>query len=169
VREAESGYCCKSSEFPAKFRAATWNLGSLKKRSAGVVEILTRVVDLCAIQEHRWTGSLTANQTHLIKGKDSTYKLFWCANDKGQGGVRILLDEKWFDKVFDVQRISDRVTQIRFVLGRVFTLLSIYALHVGLSMLQKKNSTIYSKMQWPRFLHLSYSCRFETGMGMWVL
>ena len=28
-----------------------------------------RRVDLCGVQEHRWAGSLAANQTCLIKGK----------------------------------------------------------------------------------------------------
>jgi hypothetical protein len=56
--------------------------------------------------EGEWISAPTwANQTRLIKRKDSTYKFFWSANDKGQGGVGILLAEKWFDKVLDVQRV----------------------------------------------------------------
>ena len=33
VREAGSGHCGKSSKHPTKFRAATWNVGTLKSRS----------------------------------------------------------------------------------------------------------------------------------------
>ena len=47
------------------------------------METLTRRgVDLCGVQEHSWAGSLSANQTRLINGKDSKYKFFWSANDK---------------------------------------------------------------------------------------
>jgi hypothetical protein len=85
VQELGYRYCSKSSEHPNKFRVATWNLGSLKKRSAEVVKTLTRRrMDLCVIQDHRWTGSLTA----------------------------VSFAGKLFDKVFDVQRVSDRIIQI---------------------------------------------------------
>jgi len=38
VREAGSGHCGESSEHPTRFRVATWNIGSLKKRDSEVVE-----------------------------------------------------------------------------------------------------------------------------------
>ena len=50
-----------------------------------------------------------------------------------------MLAEKWLEKVFDVQRISDRIIQIRLVLGKVvYTFLSIYAPQVGLSDSEKE-------------------------------
>ena len=114
VREAGSDLHGKSCKHLTKFRAATWNIGTLKRRSAEVVETLTRRgVDLCGVQEHRWAGSLSANQTRLINGKDSKYKFYWSANDKGQGRAGILLAEKWVDKVFDVQRFLDRIINVR--------------------------------------------------------
>ena len=71
VRAAGSGHCGESSEHPTRFRVATWNVGSLKKRDSEVVETLSRrKVDLCGVQEHRWAGGLTPNQTRFIKGKD---------------------------------------------------------------------------------------------------
>ena len=98
--ETRSGHCGKSSNHPTKFSAATWNVGTLKSRSVEVVETLSRRrVDLCGVQEHRWAGSLAANQTHLIKGKDFTVKFFWCGKERGQGGAGFLLAEKWVDKV----------------------------------------------------------------------
>ena len=120
VREAGSGHCGKSSKHPTKFRAATWNVGTLKSRSVEVVETLSRRrVDLCGVQEHRWAGSLAAKQTRLIKGKDSTFKFFWCGKERGQGGAGFLLAEKRVDKVFDVLHISDRIILIRLVIGKV--------------------------------------------------
>ena len=108
VREGGSGHRGKSSEHPEKFRVATWNVGTLKKRQCEVVETLTRV-DRCSVSEHRWDGGLTANQSRILKGKHCRYKFFWCGNSKGQGGIGILLAERWVDKVFEVQRISDRI------------------------------------------------------------
>ena len=62
------------------------------------------------------------------KYKDCKYKFYWSANDKGQGGAGIFLAEKWVDKVFDVQRFSDRIIQLRLVVGKVaFTFISVYA------------------------------------------
>ncbi|XP_045174424.2 craniofacial development protein 2-like [Mercenaria mercenaria] len=147
VREAGSGHRGESNEHPTKFRAATWNVGTLKKRGSEVVETLTRRrVDLCCVQEHRWAGSLSANQTRQIKGKDSIYKFFWSGNDRGLGGAGILLAEKWVDKVFDVQRVSDRIILMRLVIGKVvFTFLSVYAPQSGLSETEKER--FYDQLQ----------------------
>ncbi len=74
VREAGSGHSGKSSEHPTKFRVATWNVGTLKKRGCEVVETLTRRrVDICGVQEHRWAGSTSTNQTRQIK--DSIFQV----------------------------------------------------------------------------------------------
>ena len=147
VREVGSGHCGKSSKHPTKFRAATWNVGTLKSRSVEVVETLSRRrVDLCGVQEHRWVGSLAANQTRLIKGKDSTFKFFWCGKERGQGGAGFLLVEKWVDKVFDVLRISDRIILIRLVIGKVvYTFLSVYAPQAGLQEAEKDR--FYDQLQ----------------------
>ena len=147
VREAGSGHCSKSSKHPTKFRAATWNVGTLKSRSGEVVEKLSRRrVDLCGVQEHRWAGCLATNQASLIKGKDSTFKFFWCGKERGQGGVGFLLAEKWVDKVFDVLRISDRIILIRLVIGKVlFTFLSVYA-GLGYRRLKRTDSTTSFKV-----------------------
>ena len=98
VREAGSGYG-KSCKHPKPtFTVASLNVGTLKKRSSQVVETLTRRRgDICSVQEHRWAGSIEANQTHLMKGKNSNYKFYWCGNRMGLGGVGLLLAEKWIE------------------------------------------------------------------------
>ena len=69
----------------------------------------------------------------MITGKDSRYKFFWVGNENGTGGVGILLAEKWLDKVFDIKHISDRILQIKPVVGdSVVSILSVYAPKVGL-------------------------------------
>ena len=49
-------------------------------------------------------------------------------NDEGTCGIRILLAEKWWEKVFEVIRVSDRIILLRMVVGSVmFNFVSVYA------------------------------------------
>ena len=51
---------------------------------------------------------------------------FWSGNDKGQGGAGFLLAEKWIEKVFNIQRFSDRIILIRLIIGKeVYTFNSV--------------------------------------------
>ena len=110
-------------------------LGQIQQ--AGALKWLKRCQEgewtFCGVQEHRLARSLAANQTRLIKGKDSTFKFSWCGKERGQGGAGFLFGEKWVDKGFGVLRISDRIILIRLVIGKVvFTFLSVYAPQAGL-------------------------------------
>ena len=90
---------------------------------------MRRRVNLCCLQETHWKTNLK-----LIAGKDSRYKYFGCGNDEGTLGVGILLTEKWWEKVFEVIRISDRIILIRMVIGSVvFVFVSVYARQANLS------------------------------------
>jgi len=59
---------------PDCIRFATWNIGTKSDRSAEVVETLhRRKIDVCCVQETRWTGSGAS-----VMGKGmSRYKFFW--------------------------------------------------------------------------------------------
>ena len=57
-----------------------------------------RKVDICGLQEVRWRGA----SARLVDGKGSRSKLFWVGNDKGMGGVGILLAEKWVEAIYYV-------------------------------------------------------------------
>ena len=98
------------------------------KRSSEVVETISRRnVDICSVQEHRWKGSLSANQARTLKGRDTVYKFFWSGNSSGIGGVGLLLAEKWIENVFDMQRISERFFLLRIVVGKsVLTFVSVW-------------------------------------------
>ena len=51
-----------------------------------------------------------------------------------------MLAERWVDKVFEVQRISDRILQLKLVIGSaVFTFLAVYAPQVGLPEVEKEH------------------------------
>ena len=118
---------------PTLFRVATWNIGSLRSKGAELVETLTRRrVDLCGLQETRWRGGTMGNQARWLSGKDSRMKLFWCGNARGLGGVGVLLAEKWADKVFKIERVSDSLLVLKLIIGRqIFTFISLYVPQKG--------------------------------------
>ena len=54
--------------------------------------------------------------------------------DKGTAGVGVFVAEEWIEKVFEVQRVSDRIILVKLIVGqRVVTFLSVYAPQSGLS------------------------------------
>ena len=112
------------------FRIVSLNVGTLRGRSSEVVETVSRRgVDLCCLQEVRWRGA----SARMIVGKDSCYKVFWTGNEIVNGGVGILLAEKWVEKVDDICRIFDRLMMIKLAIdNNIITVLSCYAPQVGL-------------------------------------
>ena len=130
VWEAGSGHCGESKHL-RKFRVGTLNVNTLRGRVCKVVETLSRrKVDVCCIQETRYRGG----SYRTIKGKDTRYKLYWSGNDKGTAGVGVFVAEEWIEKVFEVQRVSDRIILVKLIVGqRVVTFLSVYAPQNGLS------------------------------------
>ena len=134
-----------SCEIPQKslFRVATLNVGTMRGRSSEVVETISRRgIDLCCIQEVRWRGA----SARFITGKDSRYKFFWVGNSVGTGGVGVLLAEKWVEKVFDVNRVSDRILLFKLLLGeKIVTVLSVYAPQSGLD--QSTKDAFYDDLQ----------------------
>ena len=103
---------------------------------------LCRRVDLCCLKEIRWRGA----SARMIEGKDSRYKIFWIENEKGRCGVGILLSEEWIGKVFDINRVSDRIVMIKLAIdNKIITILSCYAPQVGLDDIIK--DTFYDQLQ----------------------
>ena len=131
VWEAGSGHCGESSKHLRKLRVGTLNVNTLRGRVCEVVETLSRrKVDVCYIQETRYPGG----SCRTIKGKDTRYKLYWSGNDKGTAGVGVFVAEEWIEKVFEVQRVSDRIILVKLIVGQhVVTFLSVYAPQSGLS------------------------------------
>ena len=82
----------------------------MRGKASEVVETVScRGVDLCCLQETRWKK----DGVKQIVGKDSHFKMFWSGNDMGTGGVGVLLAEEWWEKVFEVVRVSDRIHYCR--------------------------------------------------------
>ena len=91
----------------------------MKGKASEVVETVSRRrVDLCCLQETR------RKMEGVIVGKDYRYKLFWSGNDKATGGVGVLLAEEWWEEVFEVVCVSDRIILIRMTIGK--TVLCLY-------------------------------------------
>ena len=131
VWEAGLGHCCESSKHLWKFRVGTLIVNTLRGRVCEVVEILScRKVDVCCIQETRYRGG----NCSTIKGKYTRYKLYWSRNNKGTAGVGVLVAEEWTEKIFEEQRVSDRIILVKLIVGqRVITFLSVYAPQSSLS------------------------------------
>ena len=129
--EAGLGHCGESSKHLRKFRVGTLSVNTLRGRVCEVVETLSRrKVDFCCILETRYSGG----NCHTIKGKDTRYKLYWLGNDKGTAGVGVFVAKVWIEKVFEFQRVSDRIILVKLIVGQhVVTFLSVYAPQSGLS------------------------------------
>jgi len=115
-----------------RLRVGTVNIGSMNKRSHEVAEMLTRrKVDVCCLQETRWRGG----SARKIIGKDSIYKFFWSGSDlSGNGGVGVMLAEKWIYSVISVDRHNHHCIQLRLLIGTVIVnLICCYAPQTGLS------------------------------------
>ena len=81
-------------------------------------------MDVCCIQETKYCGG----NCRTIKGKDTRYKLHWSAIDKGTAGGGMFVAEMWIEKVFEVQRVSDRIILVKLIVCHlVVTFLSVYA------------------------------------------
>ena len=107
----------------------------MRGKASEVVETVScRGVDLYCLQETRWKK----DGVKQIVGKDSRFKMFWSGNDNGTGGVGILLAEEWWERVFEVVRVSDRIILSRMTIGKtVFVFVSVYAPQANLSEAEK--------------------------------
>ena len=92
VRSSHRGELCKrrrkKTEPPKKeedFRVGTMNVGTMRGRSAEVVETADRrKLDVGFLQETRWKGpklqTQSRSQARWLKAKNSVYKDFWSEN-----------------------------------------------------------------------------------------
>ena len=108
-RTSSRKLCHYNNERP--FCVVTMNVETMRRKAVELVEAMTTRVDLCCLQDTRWKTDLK-----IILDKNSRYKFFGCGNDEKTSGVRILLAEKWWKKVFEVIRVSDRTTFIGMVI-----------------------------------------------------
>ena len=103
----------------------------MRGRASEVAETVSKMnIDICCLQEASWRGA----GMRTITGKDTQYKLFWIGNQEGNGGVGVMLAEKWIQKVIHVNRVNDRLMLLKVLVGkRVVPIISTYAPQQGLS------------------------------------
>ena len=110
VWQAGSGHCGESSKHLRKFRVGTLIVNTLRGRVCEVVETLSRrKAEVFCIKETRCHGG----NCYIIKGKDTRYKLYWSGNNKGTAGVGVFVAEEWIEKVFEAQRVSNRIILVK--------------------------------------------------------
>ena len=97
-------------------------------------------------------------------------RLYWCGNQKASGGVGIMLAKKWVDKVFEVQRITDRILMLKLIISKqIFTFVALYARQmVGQWPRGTVSMTSCRVLSWG-FLTLRKYSSLETGMAMLAL
>ena len=130
VWEAGLGHCGKSSKHLRKFRVGTLNVNTLRGRVCEVVETLShRKVDVCCIQETKYRGGTPHNQ-----GQGHQVQALLVRKRQRTAGVGVFVAEEWIEKVFEVQRVFDRIILVKLIVGQcVVTFLSVYAPQSGLS------------------------------------
>ena len=90
----------------------------------------------------------------------------WSGNDKGTGGVGVLLAEEWWEKVFEVVRVSDRIIIIRMTIAKQCLCLCV-CMHLKQTLvsLRRTVSTRCCNARYPKSQLQNSSLSVVTGMG----
>ena len=106
---------CEILQKRFKLRIAFLNVGTMRGKASEIVETLARRrIDICAVQETRWTVC----STRMITGKHCRYKFLWYGDKSGFEGVDILVAGKWVEKIISVDRTSCRQMSLRLLISR---------------------------------------------------
>ena len=62
---------------------------------------------LAGLQEVRYKG----NGTRTLRGEKEDFRLFWCGEMRGSGGVGIVVRKSLCDKVVKVRRVNPRIME----------------------------------------------------------
>ena len=130
-----------------------------------------RRVNICGLQAYRWKGGPAAKHPGpLLEGQELKFKFFWWAQESAQGGVGFLLAEKWVNQVCEVQRISDRIMLLKFIVSStIFTFVSLFVPQSGLLLMSSHISMTGCIAELQGSQPRSASSRLVTQMIMSVL
>ena len=137
-----------------------------------------RRTDLCCLQEVRRKNSGTA----ILVGKRPRYKFFWNGNEEGLGGVGVMLAEKWWENVFAVDRVSNRILLVKMNIDKVvFAFVCVYAPQINLKAVEKDRfydalQTVVTKVPGSEQLficgdmngHIGADSKGCSGCSLWV-
>ena len=98
-----------------KLRIATRNVGTLRGRSAEVIEMLSRCnVDIFCVKETRWKDELTRR----VMGKNCHNKFFWKGNESSNSGVGILTKDKWTESILSISRVNPCIMMLKMLIEK---------------------------------------------------
>ena len=94
-----------------------------------------RKVDICCLQEVRYKNEGTTS----FGSNEERYKLWYCGNSEGTGGVGILDKQCLTERVLEVVRVNDRIIKIKILLGKsVYHIYSVYTPQTGRTSQEKE-------------------------------
>ena len=106
-----------------------------------------RGLDLCCLQETRWSGK--ANKMMGEEGR--RYKFLWKGCKEGSAGVGVLVAKKWVENVIEVKKLSEIILLIRVDIGmKILNVISGYALQVGRAIVDNEEFWLASVRLWMR-------------------
>lgn len=123
-------------ESPSRMRIATWNVGSMTRRSLELEDVMRRRrIDVMCVQETKWSN--LGNKARFLDFKSKDYKIYYHGTTN-RNGVGIILEKQWQDKIIDIVKISDRLMMIKLVVQKeVWNIASAYAPQTGCSTNEK--------------------------------
>ena len=99
------------------------------------------MIDICCVQESCRKGC----SARLISAKGFKYKFIWSGDNSGFGGVGVLLNGNWIDKVICVVRLNHRIMSICIQVGKsIINIFSVCTPQTGLSLVE--NESFYSAL-----------------------
>ena len=106
-------------------RFLTVNLGTMTGKSREVANMMKRRrVSIACMQETKWKG---AKDKEIGEG----YKIYYFGTSNNRNGVAAILEREWHDKISKVDRISDRIINVKLAYGNsILNVISGYASQV---------------------------------------
>ena len=95
-------------------------------KSREVANMLKRRRDsIACVQETKWKG---AKAKEIGEG----YKMYYFGTSNNRNGVAVILGREWHDKILKVDRISDKIINVKLAYGNsILNVISAYAPQVG--------------------------------------
>ena len=121
-------------------RFLTVNLGTMTGKSREVANMLKRRrVSIACVQETKWKGS-------KAKEIGEGYKMYYFGTSNNRNGVAVILEREWHDKILKVDRISDRIINVKLAYGNsILNVISAYAPQVGCP--HEEKSQLYEHLE----------------------
>src|SRR2546426_7413851 len=115
----------------SKMTIGNVNVGSMSGREGEVIDMIKRRgIDICCLQETRWTG--------IGEKEIGGYKCIYMGGTKGVSGVGVVVSPEWESNIVNMTRGSARIMMIQFTVGKsVLKVIACYAPQQSLDMPEK--------------------------------